>query len=102
MDFIKPGVTAHEVDAVARDLITKAGYGEYFNHRLGHGIGMDVHEYPSIVAGNDLVIQEGMCFSNEPGIYIPGKVGVRIEDCLYVTENGCESFTHTDHDLLIF
>ena len=102
MDFIKPGVTAQEVDAVARDLITKAGYGEYFNHRLGHGIGMDVHEYPSIVAGNDLVIQEGMCFSNEPGIYIPGKVGVRIEDCLYVTDNGCESFTHTDHDLLIF
>lgn len=102
MDFIKPGVTAHEIDAVARDLITKAGYGDYFNHRLGHGIGMDVHEYPSIVGGNDLVIEKGMCFSNEPGIYIPGKVGVRIEDCLYVTDNGCESFTHTNHDLMIY
>lgn len=102
MDFIKPGVTAHQVDAVARDIITKAGYGEYFNHRLGHGIGMDVHEFPSIVAGNDLVIEEGMCFSNEPGIYIPGKVGVRIEDCLYVTATGAQSLTHTNKDLIIY
>ncbi len=102
MDFIKPGVSAIEVDKVARDVITKAGYGEYFNHRLGHGIGMDVHEFPSIGGAEDIIIEKGMCFSDEPGIYIPGKVGVRIEDCLYVTDSGCESFTHTNKDLMIF
>ena len=87
LDFIKPGVTASEVDAAARNVIEKAGYGKYFNHRLGHGIGMDVHEFPSIMEGNDLIIEEGMCFSVEPGIYIPEKVGVRIEDCGYVTKD---------------
>lgn len=98
---VKPGVTAAELDAVARQVIEEAGYGEYFNHRLGHGIGTTVHEYPSLVAGNDLVIKEGMCFSLEPGIYIPGKVGVRIEDCVYVTADGCESFTKTPKELTI-
>ena len=102
LDFIKPGVTAHEVDRAARQVIEKAGYGEYFNHRLGHGIGMDVHEFPSIMEGNEMVIEEGMCFSVEPGIYIPGKVGVRIEDCGYVTKNGFELFTETSKDLLYF
>ena len=102
LDFIKPGVTAHEVDRAARQVIEKAGYGEYFNHRLGHGIGMDVHEFPSIMEGNDMVIEEGMCFSVEPGIYIPGKVGVRIEDCGHVTKNGFELFTETSKDLLYF
>ena len=102
LDFIKPGVTASQVDAAARQVIEKAGYGEYFNHRLGHGIGMDVHEFPSIMAGNDLVIEEGMCFSVEPGIYIPGKVGVRIEDCGYVTKSGFEVFTKTPKELLYF
>ena len=82
--------------------VEKAGYGEYFNHRLGHGIGMDVHEFPSIMEGNDLVIEEGMCFSVEPGIYIPEKVGVRIEDCGYVTKDGFEVFTHTPKELLYF
>ncbi|MGT2933289.1 M24 family metallopeptidase [Streptococcus catagoni] len=101
-DFIKPGVTAAEVDAAARNVIEKAGYGQYFNHRLGHGLGMDVHEYPSIMAGNDLVIEEGMCFSVEPGIYIPEKVGVRIEDCGYVTKNGFQPFTKTPKELLYF
>lgn len=92
---IKPGVTAGELDAIARTIITDAGYGEYFIHRLGHGLGSTVHEYPSIMAGSDFVIEEGMCFSIEPGIYIPNKVGVRIEDCIYVTATGCEVFTHT-------
>ncbi|MGV3010116.1 M24 family metallopeptidase [Streptococcus thoraltensis] len=101
-EFIKPGVTASEVDAAARRVIEKAGYGEYFNHRLGHGLGMDVHEFPSIMEGNDMEIQEGMCFSVEPGIYIPGKVGVRIEDCGYVTKNGFETFTKTPKELLYF
>ena len=97
LDFIKPGVTAHEVDRAAREVIEKAGYGEYFNHRLGHGIGMDVHEFPSIMEGNDLVIEEGMCFSVEPGIYIPGKVGVRIEDCGVVTKDGFDLFFFYKH-----
>ena len=73
-----------------------------FNHRLGHGIGMDVHEFPSIMEGNDMVIEEGMCFSVEPGIYIPGKVGVRIEDCGVVTKDGFDLFTSTSKDLLYF
>ena len=102
LDFIKPGVTASEVDAAARKVIEKAGYGEYFNHRLGHGIGMTCHEFPSIMEGNDMEIQEGMCFSVEPGIYIPGKVGVRIEDCGHVTKSGFEVFTHTPKELLYF
>lgn len=99
IDAVKPGMTASELDSVARDVITKAGYGEYFIHRLGHGIGKDVHEYPSIVQGNDLIIEEGMCFSIEPGIYIPGVAGVRIEDCGVVTKNGYQPFTHTDKEL---
>lgn len=102
LDFIKPGVTASQVDAAARQVIEKAGYGEYFNHRLGHGIGMDVHEFPSIMDGNDLILEEGMCFSVEPGIYIPGKVGVRIEDCGHVTKNGFGLFTKTSKELLYF
>ena len=102
LDFIKPGVTAHEVDRAARAVIEKAGYGESFTHRLGHGIGMDVHEFPSIMEGNDMIIEEGMCFSVEPGIYIPGKVGVRIEDCGVVTKDGFDLFTSTSKDLLYF
>ncbi|AND78963.1 M24 family metallopeptidase [Streptococcus pantholopis] len=101
-EFIKPGVTAAEVDAAARNVIKKAGYGDYFNHRLGHGLGMAVHEFPSIMEGNELEIQEGMCFSVEPGIYIPGKVGVRIEDCGHVTKSGFEVFTQTPKELLYF
>lgn len=101
-EFIKPGVTASQVDAAARQVIEKAGYGEYFSHRLGHGLGMDVHEFPSIMDGNDMEIQEGMCFSVEPGIYIPGKVGVRIEDCGHVTKTGFEVFTKTPKELLYF
>ncbi|KHD46126.1 M24 family metallopeptidase [Streptococcus hongkongensis] len=100
--FVKPGVTAAQVDAAARSVIEKAGYGEYFNHRLGHGLGMDVHEFPSIMEGNDMIIEEGMCFSIEPGIYIPGKVGVRIEDCGYVTKDGFQPFTKTPKELLYF
>lgn len=98
-DAAKPGITAAELDQVARDIIDKAGYGEYFIHRLGHGMGMSEHEFPSIMAGNDMVLKPGMCFSIEPGIYIPGVAGVRIEDCVAITETGCEPFTHTSKDL---
>lgn len=95
----KPGITAAQLDKVARDIIDKAGYGEYFIHRLGHGMGMSEHEFPSIMEGNDLVLEPGMCFSIEPGIYIPGVAGVRIEDCVHITDNGCLPFTHTSKDL---
>lgn len=98
---VKPGITAHELDRIARQVIEEAGYGPYFNHRLGHGIGTSVHEFPSIVEGNDLIIEEGMCFSLEPGIYLPNQVGVRIEDCVYVTKDGCVPFTQTSKELLI-
>ncbi|GED80590.1 Xaa-Pro dipeptidase [Amylolactobacillus amylophilus] len=99
MDKAKPGITAAELDAVARDIITKAGYGEYFNHRLGHGIGKSTHEFPSLMEGNDMELEPGMCFSIEPGIYIPGVAGVRIEDCGHLTENGFVPFTHTPKEL---
>lgn len=101
IEAAKPGITAEELDSVARNIITKAGYGKYFIHRLGHGIGKNVHENPMIVQGNDLVLEEGMCFSIEPGIYIPGFAGVRIEDCGVVTKDGFDTFTHTNKDLKI-
>lgn len=87
----KPGATCESVDAAARKVIVDAGYGpgyKYFAHRLGHGIGMDGHEYPYLVKGNTLKIEPGMTFSNEPGIYIYGEFGIRTEDCMVVTENG--------------
>lgn len=99
-DAAKPGITAEELDKVARNIISKAGYGEYFIHRLGHGMGSSEHEFPSIMEGNSLELQPGMCFSIEPGIYIPGFAGVRIEDCVHITESGCEPFTHTSKELL--
>lgn len=98
-DAVRPGIKACELDKIARDIITEAGYGAYFTHRLGHGIGTSVHEYPSINATNELILKPGMCFSIEPGIYIPDDVGVRIEDCVIVTETGCTPFTTTSKQL---
>ncbi len=96
---VKPGMRAAELDQIARKIITDAGYGEYFNHRLGHGIGKTAHEFPSINSTSDIILEPGMCFSIEPGIYIQGDVGIRIEDCVYVTETGCEPFTFLDKEL---
>jgi len=90
---IHPGVTCESIDAVARKVIEDAGFGpdyKYFAHRLGHGIGMEGHEYPYLVRNNKLKLQPGMTFSNEPGIYIYGEFGVRIEDCFCVTQDGAQ------------
>ncbi|PVZ03412.1 M24 family metallopeptidase [Actinomycetospora cinnamomea] len=96
----RPGVTAASVDEAARAIIRDAGHGEYFVHRTGHGIGLEVHEEPYIVDGNDLVLEPGMAFSVEPGIYFPGRWGARIEDIVVVTESGCEAVNRRPHDLL--
>lgn len=92
----KPGVPCQAADAAARKVINDAGYGpdyKYFTHRVGHGIGMDGHEWPYLVRGNTLPLAPGMCFSDEPGIYIRGEFGVRLEDDMHITENGAELFT---------
>ncbi|MEV6644877.1 Xaa-Pro peptidase family protein [Amycolatopsis sp. NPDC051371] len=98
---VKPGVTAEAVDAAARDVIAGAGFGEYFIHRTGHGIGLDVHEEPYIIAGNALPLEPGMAFSVEPGIYQPGRWGARIEDIVIVTEDGVESVNNQPHELVV-
>jgi Xaa-Pro dipeptidase len=92
----RPGVEAGSVDAAARKVITDSGYGpdyKYFTHRLGHGMGMDGHEWPYLVRGNTTLLQPDMTFSDEPGIYIHGEFGIRLEDDMHITENGAELFT---------
>jgi Xaa-Pro dipeptidase len=96
---VKPGIQAQDVDLAARQVIEKAGYGEYFIHRTGHGLGLEIHEPPYIVEGNEEVLQPGMTFTVEPGIYLPGKGGVRIEDDVLVAETGCETLTELPRDL---
>lgn len=88
-----PGVPCSEVDAAARRVIEKAGYGEYFTHRLGHGLGIDVHEPPYMVGHEKTVLEPGMTFTSEPGIYLPGRFGVRIEDDILCTDRGAESLS---------
>jgi len=88
-----PGILAEEVDAAARKVIVDAGYGKYFTHRTGHGLGLEIHEPPYIVTGNKTVLQPGMVFTVEPGIYIADKVGVRIEDDVVITQDGAETLS---------
>lgn len=101
VDLVRPGVKARDLDKAARDVITDAGYGEYFTHRLGHGLGISVHEFPSITGTNEMELQEGMVFTIEPGIYHPDITGVRIEDDVVVTADGVEVLTKFPKELLI-
>lgn len=101
VDLVRPGVKAMALDKAARDVITEAGYGEYFTHRLGHGLGISVHEYPSITGTNEMELAEGMVFTIEPGIYHPDITGVRIEDDVAVTADGVEVLTKFPKELII-
>jgi Xaa-Pro aminopeptidase len=98
-EAVRPGVTCQEIDRVARRVITEAGYGEYFIHRTGHGIGVTTHEPPYMVEGETRELVPGMCFSIEPGIYLPGRFGVRIEDIVTVTDDGGRRLNNTGHEL---
>jgi Xaa-Pro aminopeptidase len=98
---VRPGVTAQQVDAAARDVLAEEGLADAFVHRTGHGIGLSVHEEPYIVAGNDLELAEGMAFSVEPGIYFPGEWGARIEDIVIVTGDGALPVNNRPHELVV-
>lgn len=100
-EAVKPGVPLQEVDRAARRVITGAGYGEFFTHRTGHGLGLDIHEEPFLVEGNTLPLAPGMTFSDEPGIYLPGRFGVRIEDTVVCTETGGQRLNNASRDLVI-
>ena len=100
-EFIKPGITCQELDALSRKIIGDAGYAELFAHGLGHGVGLNIHEFPLLSRDKDCVLKEGMVFTLEPGIYMPGIGGVRIEDIVAVTETGCQVLTTSPKQLLI-
>lgn len=101
LEMSKPGVRIGDLDLKARGLITEAGYGEYFPHRLGHGLGVSVHEFPSMSQANDDLLQEGMVYTIEPGIYVPGVGGVRIEDDVLITADGSVTLTNYPKELTI-
>ena len=98
---MKPGMTGKEVDAIARDYIKEHGYGEQFGHSTGHGIGLEIHEHPMISMRSDAVLVEGNTVTDEPGIYLPGIGGVRIENDFLITKDGCQSFTTSPRELII-
>ncbi len=97
---VRPGASAGEVDAAARKVLRKAGLGRYFTHSTGHGVGLEIHEAPRVAAGQKEVLKPGMVITIEPGVYFPGKWGVRIEDMVAVREGGCEVLTPTGKDFL--
>jgi Xaa-Pro aminopeptidase len=100
-EAVRPGVSCEEIDRAARKVIADAGYGERFIHRVGHGIGITTHEPPYMVEGEERPIEPGMCFSIEPGIYLSGRFGVRIEDIVVATEDGGRRLNNTSHDMHI-
>ena len=101
MRAARPGVQAKVVDAAARDVIADAGYGEYFVHRTGHGMGVEVHEQPYLTSVSETVLETGMVFSIEPGIYLPGRFGIRLEDIVILREDGPEIFSDLPRDLTV-
>lgn len=102
LSAVKAGVPCRSIDKIARDCISQAGYGSYFSHSTGHGTGLNIHEAPRISAVSDTRLEEGMVITIEPGIYLPGRWGVRIEDLVLVQDKGCEVFTKTPKDLQFF
>jgi Xaa-Pro aminopeptidase len=98
---IRPGIAAQAVDKAARDVIVAAGYGEFFTHRTGHGLGSEIHEPPYITTTNPLLLEEGMVFTVEPGIYLPGRFGIRLEEVAVVTATGCRILSGLSRDLHI-
>lgn len=101
LEAIKPGLTGKQVDSVARDIITEAGYGPNFGHSLGHAVGLEIHEEPRLSQLGEAVLEPGMVVTVEPGVYLPGWGGVRIEDLVVVTETGCRILTQTTKELVI-
>ena len=98
---VRPGMACESLDAVARDFLAEAGYGEYFTHRLGHGIGLEGHEPPYLVEGNDTQLQPGMAFTIEPGLYLPGRFGVRVEDTVYLSDAGAVRLNNVDRGVVV-
>ena len=101
IEIAKAGVTGAAIDGAARDVIAAAGYGEYFTHSFGHSLGLDIHEAPNCTPTNQFPMPEHTVCSAEPGIYIPGHFGVRIEDVMYLTKDGSEVLTHAPKELII-
>ncbi len=98
---VKAGVSGYDVDKVCRDIISNAGYGDYFGHGTGHGVGLEIHEEPRVSPKGETILKPGMVITVEPGIYLPDKFGVRIEDTVLVTEDGFETFAHMPKELII-
>ena len=101
LDVIKAGVSCFDADKAARDVIVNAGYGDYFGHGTGHGVGVEIHELPNLSPRSTMTLEKGNLVTVEPGIYLPGKFGVRIEDMVFVTENGCENLTNAQKSLIV-
>ncbi len=98
---VKPGITTGKLDRVARQVIESAGYGEFFTHSLGHGVGLDIHEEPALRSGGEMKLKKNMVITIEPGIYVPNLGGVRIEDMVLVTKGGCEVLTKSSKELIV-
>lgn len=101
LEVLKAGVSCRDADAAARDVIADAGYGAFFGHGTGHGVGIEIHEQPRLSPKSSQILQIGDVVTVEPGIYLPGEFGVRIEDMAYITENGCENLTKSEKSLII-